>query len=43
LTSAHDGKLMADQAAIVVEMINRFYPEFKQTPQGDPDLHIPVV
>ena len=43
LTSASDGKKMADQATIVLEMIDRFYPEFKQTPRGDADLHIPVV
>ena len=43
LTSASDGKKMADQATIVTEMIHRFYPEFKQTPKGDADLHIPVV
>jgi hypothetical protein len=43
LTSASDGKKMADQATIVTEMIQRFYPEFKQTPKGNADLHIPVV
>jgi hypothetical protein len=43
LTSANDGKRMADQAAITTEMIQRFYPDFKQTPRGDADLHIPVV
>jgi hypothetical protein len=43
LTSASDGKKMADQAAITTEMINKYYPEFKQTPQGDPNLKIPVM
>ncbi len=43
LTSARDGKLMADQASIVVEMVNKYYPEFKQTEKGAADLHIPAV
>jgi hypothetical protein len=43
LTSASDGKKMADQAAIVVEMVNKYYPELKQSPKGSSDLHIPVV
>jgi hypothetical protein len=43
LTSASDGKKMADQASIVVEMVNKYYPELKQTPKGSSNLHIPVV
>ena len=43
MTSAADGKRMADQAAIVVEMVNKYYPEFKQSPKRSSDLHIPVV
>ena len=43
LTSASDGKKMADQASIVVEMVNRYYPELKQSPKGSSDLFIPVV
>jgi len=43
LTSATDGKKMADQATIVLEMIHKYYPDFKQTPKGDADLKIPVV
>lgn len=43
LTSASDGKKMADQAAIVVEMVNKYYPELKQSPKGSSDLYIPVV
>jgi hypothetical protein len=43
LTSASDGKKMADQASIVVEMVNKYYPELKQSPKGSDDLHIPVV
>jgi len=43
VTSASDGKKMADQATIVVEMVNTYYPEFKQTARRDPDLRIPLV
>jgi hypothetical protein len=43
LTSASDAKKMADQASIVVEMINKYYPEAKQSPKGSSDLRIPVV
>lgn len=43
LTSAVDGRRMADQAAIVVEMVSKYYPEVKQSPLRSPDLHIPVV
>lgn len=43
LTSASDGKKMADQAAIVVEMVSKYYPEAKQSPQRSDDLFIPVV
>lgn len=43
ITSARDGKLMADQASIVVEMVSKYYPEATQTKRGDADLRIPVV
>jgi hypothetical protein len=43
LTSAVDGKRMADQASIVVEMVSKYYPEVKQSPQRSPDLHLPVA
>lgn len=43
LTSASDGKKMADQASIVVEMVSTYYPEAKQSPKGSSDLHLPVV
>jgi hypothetical protein len=43
MTSAADGVKMADQATIVVEMLNKFYPELTQSPKGAKDLHIPVV
>jgi hypothetical protein len=43
LTSASDGRKMADQATIVVEMVSKYYPEVKQSPLRSADLHIPVV
>jgi hypothetical protein len=43
LTSASDGKKMADQAAIVVEMVSKYYPEVKQSPIRSSDLYLPVV
>ncbi|MBN1658204.1 MAG: peptidase [Anaerolineae bacterium] len=43
ITSARDGKLMADQASIVVEMVSKYYPEATQTKRGASDLRIPVV
>ena len=43
MTSAADGKKMADQASIVVEMLNKYYPELKQSPKGCSDLRIPAV
>jgi hypothetical protein len=43
LTSASDGKKMADQASIVVEMVGKYYPELTQSPKRSPDLHLPVV
>ena len=43
MTSAIDGKRMADQAAIVVEMLGKYYPELKQSPKRADDLRIPAV
>jgi hypothetical protein len=43
MTSAADGKKMADQASIVVEMVNKYYPELKQSPKRSGDLRIPVI
>ena len=43
ITSAAEGRKMADQASIVVEMVNKYYPEAKQSPRGSSDLRIPVV
>jgi hypothetical protein len=43
LTSANDGRLMADQASIVVEMVSKYYPQAKQTEKNASDLHIPFV
>lgn len=43
LTSASDGRKMADQASIVVEMVNKYYPEATQTKKFSSDLHLPVA
>jgi hypothetical protein len=43
MTSAADGKRMADQAAIVVEMVNKYYPELKQSLKRSSDLRLPAV
>jgi len=43
LTSAKDGRLMADQASIVVEMVSKYYPQAKQTERHAADLNIPCV
>jgi hypothetical protein len=43
ITSATDGKRMADQASIVVEMVSKYYPQATQTERGAEDLRIPVV
>lgn len=41
MTSAADGKRMAEQAAIVVEMVKRYYPELKQSGKRTEDMRIP--
>ncbi len=43
MTGAAEGKRMAEQAAIVVEMLQRFYPDLKQSKKGASDLRIPVA
>jgi hypothetical protein len=43
MTSAADGKRMADQAAIVVEMATQYVCDCMQSPRGSSDLHIPAV
>ncbi|MBN2318915.1 MAG: peptidase [Acidobacteria bacterium] len=43
MTGATEGKRMAEQAAIIVEMINRYYPDFKQSGKNVADMRIPVV
>jgi hypothetical protein len=43
MTSAIDGKRMAEQAAIVVEMLNKYYPEAKQSGKRTSDMRIPVA
>ncbi|MEW5719242.1 MAG: peptidase [Chloroflexota bacterium] len=43
MTSAADGKRMADQAAIVVEMLTKYLPEAKQSGKRAADMRIPVI
>ncbi len=43
MTGATDGKRMAEQAAIIVEIIKRYYPEFKQSGKNASDMRIPKV
>src|SRR5512139_3141529 len=43
MTSAADGKRMADQAAIVVEMVTKYYPELTQSSKGSSDLRLPAI
>jgi hypothetical protein len=40
LTTAENGRRMAEQASLVVEMVQRYYPEARQTEPGSDDLHI---
>jgi hypothetical protein len=42
LTSASDGRKMADQASIVCEMVDKYYPQLKQSQKCASDMHIPV-
>jgi len=43
MTGAAEGKKMADQATIIVEMLNKYYPHLTQTKRGDPDLRLPAI
>jgi hypothetical protein len=43
MTGAAEGKKMADQATIIVEMLNKYYPNLTQTPRGHSDLRLPAV
>lgn len=43
MTSPAEGKRMAEQATIVVEMINRFAPELKQSGKRTADMRIPAI
>jgi hypothetical protein len=43
MTSANDGKRMAEQAAIVVEMVSKYYPEAKQSGKRASDMRIPIA
>jgi hypothetical protein len=43
ISSANDGRRMVDQAAIVVEMVSKYYPKAKQTKRGASALNIPLA
>jgi hypothetical protein len=43
ITSANDGRRMADQASIVVEMVGQYYPQAKQSERNAADLKIPFI
>jgi len=43
MTGASEGKRMAEQATIVVEMIKRFAPELNQSGKRTPDMRIPAA
>lgn len=43
MTSASDGKRMAEQAAIVVEMVTKYYPDLKQSGKRTEDMRIPAI
>jgi hypothetical protein len=42
LTTAENGRRMAEQASLVVEMVNRYHPELRQTERGSDALHMSV-
>lgn len=42
LTTAENGRRMAEQASLVVEMVNRYRPKLRQTERGCEALHTPV-
>ncbi|HEX8993019.1 MAG TPA: peptidase [Anaerolineae bacterium] len=43
ITTASDGKKMAEQAAIIVEMLNCYQPTLKQSMAHSADLHLPYA
>ncbi len=43
ITGAHDGQLMADQAVIIKEMMDRYFPEAIQSEPNQADMAIPEV
>jgi hypothetical protein len=43
ITTASDGKKMAEQAAIIVEMLNCYQPDLTQSVAHAADLHIPYA
>jgi hypothetical protein len=43
MTGVTEGKRMADQASIVVEMLSKYYPDLKQSEKRTKDMCIPAV
>jgi len=41
-TTAGEGRRMAEQASIIVEMVSKYFPEAKQSAPGAPDAAVPV-
>jgi len=41
-TTAAEGRAMAEQASIIVEMVGKYLPEAKQSPAGPDDAAVPV-
>jgi len=43
ITNAQDGKNMANQAVIIKEMMNRYFPEAIQSEPNQPDMAVPEI
>ena len=43
ITGAHDGKLMANQAVIIKEMMDKYFPEAIQSEPNQTDMAIPEI
>ena len=43
ITSAHDGELMANQAVIIKEMMDKYFPEAIQSEPNQKDMAIPEI
>jgi hypothetical protein len=43
ITNAQDGKRMAEQAVIIKEMMDKYFPEAIQSEPNQPDMEIPEI